>query len=230
MNNLLPPNATAEERALSQAIARLGDVEPHCRQMWNATTCPTAHLPWLAWAFSVDGWDSSWSETKKRDVIRASYTVHRYKGTVGALRAALGALGYAIELREWHQETPTAEPYTFGLVAELRSGEQVDARMWEEITAIALSAKNVRSHLSYVRLRATVQGAFYVGGSTLAAETVEIQPLIITELETQGVVHLATALVVTETVVLKPLGEPVLTLQDGAPLTLTDGAPLRLLH
>lgn len=71
---------------------------------------------------------------------------------------------------------------------------------------------------------------FYVGGTTLSAETVEIQPYQLTELESTGPLYVGAALIAVETVEILPLGNPVLALQDGTPLPLTDGAPLRLLH
>ena len=89
--HLLPPSASHMEVALSRAMARLANVPPFCRQMWDPATCPPSHLPWLAWAVSVDEWDSAWSDAQKRGVIEASYQVHRHKGTVGAVRRALAA-------------------------------------------------------------------------------------------------------------------------------------------
>lgn len=227
--HLLPPNATPQERALSQTMARLADSAPACRGMWDPDTCPAQHLPWLAWALSVDDWNAAWSDAQKRAVIRASYAVHKHKGTVGAIRAALSALGYSIELTEWHQESPPAAPYTFGVTADLW-GTGIDVRMWEEITTVALAAKNIRSHLRYVRLRATVRGVLYVGGSTLSAEIVEVLPYQLREIEPRGPLYVAAAMITTETTEVYPRGAPVLTLANGAPLTLTDGAPLRLLH
>lgn len=227
--HLLPPSATHQEVALSQATARLADPAPHCRQMWNPTTCPPAHLPWLAWALSVDEWDTAWSDAQKRAAIEASYTVHRHKGTVGAVRTALSALGYSIELSEWYQWTPTGTPYTFGVLGELDDRGLVPG-MYEQIERVALATKNVRSWLAWIRLRRTVDGAFYVGGTTICAETIEIQPYQLTEIESTGPFYVGGAVITTETIEVYPLGKPVLALLDGTPLPLTDGAPLRLLH
>jgi phage tail P2-like protein len=89
--SLLPPNATVLERR----IAASGFVTPSGRvpTLWNADTCPAALLPWLAWAESVDEWDDTWAEQRKRDVIKASRAIHRMKGTPAAIRRALAALG-----------------------------------------------------------------------------------------------------------------------------------------
>lgn len=225
---LLPPNAMSVELALSLSMARLADVPPKCREMWNPDTCPASHLPWLAWAFSVDAWNHDWSDTLKRAVIKASFKVHQHKGTVGALRDALSAIGYDIELMEWFQEFPPGDPYTFGLTAELE-GQGIEPGLWDEIEAVALAAKNARSHLRYVRLRSTVRGKLFVGGTTLSAETVEIQPHTLTEIETRGPLYVGCALITHETVEIYPRPSiRVLGVTGGVALSLSDGSALML--
>ena len=201
--HLLPPSATHAEVALSRAMSRLADVEPQCRQMWNPATCPPEHLPWLAWAFSVDEWNTAWTEAQKRGAIEASYTVHRHKGTAGAVRDALSALGYAIEMSEWFQWTPVGDPYTFGVFGELGDQGAV-LSMYDDIERVALATKNVRSWLAWIRLRATRRGAFYIGGTTLAAETIEIQPYALTLLERQGAFYTGGAVSTTESILIYP--------------------------
>ena len=227
--HLLPPSATHAEVAVSRAMSRLANVEPQCRQMWDPATCPPSHLPWLAWAFSVDEWDSGWTNTQKRAVINASYTVHRHKGTVGAVRRALAALGYDTELSEWFQWLPQGEPYTFGVFGELGDQGAV-LSMYDDIERVALATKNVRSHLAWIRLRATTRGRFYVGGTAIAAEIVSIDPYSLREIESRGPAYVGAACIAYETVEIFPRGPLVLGLVDGAPLALADAAPLALMN
>lgn len=91
---LLPHNAVAGELALEQATARVGAVPLPIRSLWDADTCPTHLLGWLAWALSVGDWDPGWSEGVKREVIRQSVRVHQRKGTKAAVVGALLAAGY----------------------------------------------------------------------------------------------------------------------------------------
>lgn len=91
---LLPPNATALERALASVIARISDVPVPIGDLWNPARCPAPLLPWLAWALSVDEWDNSWTEEVQRAVIAASVEIHRHKGTIWAMRHALVVAGY----------------------------------------------------------------------------------------------------------------------------------------
>lgn len=92
--SLLPPSATKQERAIANSLARLTDIPVPIRALYNAQTCPVNMLPWLAWAYSVEEWDSHWPEATKRAVIAVSVAVHRIKGTPASIKMALDAAGY----------------------------------------------------------------------------------------------------------------------------------------
>lgn len=90
---LLPPNATPLERAMADAIDAALTFDVPIRDIWNPATCPADFLPWLAWTFSVDYWDASWIEERKRAVIAESLRIHRTKGSIGSVRRLLAAAG-----------------------------------------------------------------------------------------------------------------------------------------
>lgn len=93
--SLLPPNATLLELALEvTAAARLEALPVPLRALWSVADCPAALLPTLAWGLSVDVWDPLWGATRQRAVCAASIDIHRRRGTVGSVRAALAAAGY----------------------------------------------------------------------------------------------------------------------------------------
>ena len=94
MSDLLPPNRTPLEAALDRTTARLGEVPVPIKDLWSPERCPASLLPWLAWALSVDEWDSDWPEERKREAIAASIELHRYKGSVWSVREALRRIGY----------------------------------------------------------------------------------------------------------------------------------------
>lgn len=149
MSSLLPPGSTATERALESAAARFGDVPVPIRQIWNADTCPEGLLPWLARAVSVDTWEASWTSEQKRAAIKASFEVHRHKGTIGAVLDALRALGFEAKVQEWFNQVPEAPENTYRLILE---SDQVgfsrsDISLLLEVVD---SAKNLRSHLTHV--------------------------------------------------------------------------------
>jgi hypothetical protein len=93
-DSLLPLNATVFERALESATAGISCIPLPIRDVWNVQTCPSAVLPWLAWAFDVNEWDSTWPDQVQRAVIAASVAVHKIKGTPASIIQALEACGF----------------------------------------------------------------------------------------------------------------------------------------
>lgn len=148
-DTLLPPNATAAERALEASTARVSDVPVLVRESWNPDTCPAEILPWLADAFSVDTWDPAWSEAQKRQTIKDSVFVHRHKGTIGAVRSALAALGIGVQVQEWFNQLPAGAPFTFRL---LLKADQVGISQtaMRRVQDVVEATKNLRSHLSEI--------------------------------------------------------------------------------
>lgn len=161
MSSLLPPNASAQEHALAEAIARISDVPPLVRDVWNADTCPAAILPWLAWARSVDEWDSAWSEQQKRDAVKKSLAVHKKKGTIGAVRDALAAIGVNAVVTEWFNQSPAGDPYTFNVYLESNQTPLTLVDITKAL-AVVFTAKNLRSHLDTITIAAMSAAPVYV--------------------------------------------------------------------
>ncbi|MDH1590686.1 phage tail protein I, partial [Stutzerimonas stutzeri] len=132
------------------------------RDVWNADTIPARYLPWLAWAYSVDEWDAAWQESQKRATVRQALAIQRQKGTIGAVRDALGALGIYVEVREWFQLTPPGEPYTFELYVEA-SQTPVTLEGIRAVEGVVNATKNLRSHLSQIRLSARCESHVHIG-------------------------------------------------------------------
>lgn len=164
MFDLLPNNATPLETALAETIARISDVPTPARDVWNPDTCPANLLPWLAWAFSVDEWDADWSDAQKRAAIKAAVPVQRYKGTIGAVREALAALGFGVQVQEWFNQLPAGEPYTYRL---LLTADQVgiDQAALARILRVVDSTKNLRSHMDTLVPSATTRATLFTGGA-----------------------------------------------------------------
>lgn len=175
MTTLLPNNATDLERALDAAVERLTDLPVPIRQVWSPTKAPAEMLPWLAWAFSVDTWNPEWTENQKREVIRTSVPVHRYKGTAAAMKEALAALGFPIRVQEWYQQEPQGRPGTFRLLIDVdQTGVPNNGAL--KFMPVVLAAKNLRSHLDIIELRATTKARAYVGGYCRAGQELTLRP------------------------------------------------------
>lgn len=106
-DDIMPPHSGRAEKALVEGVIQAFGFEIAVRDIWTPERAPESVLPWLAWALSVDDWDEAWSPDRKRAVIAASVEVHRHKGTVASVKAALAAMGYGgAEVVETAVDTP----------------------------------------------------------------------------------------------------------------------------
>lgn len=168
---LLTPNATATERALARVVGRTTAlaVGPKYRALWSPATCPVGILPWLAWSLHVDEWDTNWTEQQKRDVIAASVAVHKTKGTIGALKRALAALGYEVTVDE-----NTGEVCTFRLEFDLNQTGILGTDTFAAARRVAMANKNARSKLLAVRSSLTATAGVYGAVAHHRAQTVTV--------------------------------------------------------
>lgn len=155
---------------MEQATARVGAVDVPVRDMWNAKTCPSSMLPWLAWGFGVDQWNSAWSDDQKRAAIQNAIFVKRHKGTIGSVTQAINALGYNIVIQEWFAMLPMGDPYTFDILVD-SSQSGVDEDTLNTVLALVNTYKNLRSHLRSVRPSVTTRGGpTFAGVLTMGSE------------------------------------------------------------
>jgi len=175
MTRLLPPNARQLEVLAAQALAQIERVPVPIRDLINPDRCPVPLLPYLAWAFSVDRWEESWSEATKRKVIKSAYFVHAHKGTIGALRRVVEPLGYLIRVIEWWQTVPEGVPGTFALdIGVLDSGITED--MYESLVLLIDDAKPVSRHLIGLAISLEARGTVHLGAATVDGETLTVYP------------------------------------------------------
>ncbi len=147
--SLLPPSSSALERAAAAACAFDVDVAV-IRDFHDPARCPAALLPWLAWQWHVDGWESAQTEAQQRALIADSWALHQYKGTPWAVSRALAAIGLDdARLIEWFDAQPPAAPGTFQVLFPARP-ELQDPASWPRIRAIVDAYKNTRSHYQLV--------------------------------------------------------------------------------
>jgi phage tail P2-like protein len=158
--SLLPPNTSPIERAVDAATARLSDVPVPLRTLANPDTCTLALLPYLAWALSIDTWDSDWPEAVMRNRVRQAIDIQRRKGTASSVRDVVASFGGSLALREWWQMAPAGDPHTFaivlaleGIVPPARKAAYVDA-----VIAEIRRTKPVRSHFTFTQALSATGG------------------------------------------------------------------------
>lgn len=143
--SLLPCNATEFEKSMEQATAIMENQYVTIRDYWNISSIPVQQMPWLAWEWSVDNWDSNWSEQTKRNMLKDSFFYHRKKGTLQSVQDIIQDLGSNISIKEWWQTDPIGSPYTFHAVVDSGAGESTGVLQKQLFLAIDQS-KPVRSH------------------------------------------------------------------------------------
>ncbi|ECY9568041.1 phage tail protein I [Salmonella enterica] len=170
-NRLLPPSASEFMRSTEQASTRPDTLPVDLNTLWNPDECPVALLPYLAWALSVDRWDKDWPEETKRQVIKASWEIHRRKGTLRALRRVVEPFGKLIQVTEWWQENAT--PGTFRLEIDV-SENGIDAGDWYELERLIADAKPVSRHLAGLHAVTETTGSVYTGGATSTGDIITV--------------------------------------------------------
>lgn len=178
MNNAvatLPPNTTPLERAIALCCARLADIPVPIRELHNPDRCPVEFLPLLAWACSVDRWDDNWAESVKRGAIKASYYIHKHKGTIAAVRRVVESLGYLIKITEWWQTTPPAARGTFRLdVGVLDSG--ITDEMFAEMERLIADAKPLARHLTGLTISMEVRALDRIAVAAYLGDELTVYP------------------------------------------------------
>lgn len=188
----LPPNSTALERAIAVACAELVNVPVPLRDLWNADRCPVKLLPFLAWACSVDRWDDNWPDSIKRGTIKASYFIHKHKGTIAAVRRVVESLGYLIRITEWWQTTPPGVPGTFRLdVGVLDSG--ITDELFLEMERLIADAKPVSRQMTGLAIYLETRGVMRAAACAYHGDAMTVYPWIAETIEVQGLVSKAGA-------------------------------------
>jgi len=185
--SLLPRNASTLERLAAEALVQIQLTPIPLRQLWNPNECPVQLLPYLAWAFSVDRWDSKWTEATKRAAIRSAYYIHSRKGTLGALRRVVEPLGYLIEVVEWFNTVPEGVPGTFALkVGVLDTG--ITDEMYQELTFLIDDAKPRSRHLIGLAISLETTGRMYLSASVSEGDEIDVYPPEPRDIEVSGVI------------------------------------------
>ncbi|PMY63125.1 MULTISPECIES: phage tail protein I [Pseudomonas] len=173
MKSLLPLNSTPLERGIEVATEEVTEIP--LRTLYNPATCPAHLLYQLAWAWSVDRWDDSWSEAVKRSAIASSFYIHAHKGTIGALRRVVEPLGYLIEVVEWWQTVPEGVPGTFALkVGVLETG--ITEEMYRELERLIDDAKPVSRQLTGLDIILESRIDAFVGVAIYDGDEIDVYP------------------------------------------------------
>ncbi|PLH43085.1 phage tail protein I [Klebsiella pneumoniae] len=172
-NSMMATGSSVLEQRAAEACAVISDLSVPLRDLWNPWKCPVKFLPYLAWAFSVDRWEETWSETEKRQAVSDAFWIHQRKGTVAAVRRVIETLGYSMTLQEWWEVADSAG--TFRLEIELND-IGITEPMIKELERIIGDAKPVSRHISQLTLSSSSHGYAYAACALTDGEEITVYP------------------------------------------------------
>lgn len=174
-SHLLPIGSTVLEKRAAEILKSAVENPIIIAELINPDRCPAHLLPYLAWTFSVDKWDESWSEEVKRIAIKQSYFVHKHKGTIAAVKRVIEPIGYLVELKEWFQTQPQGKAGTFSLTVEVpESG--LNEQTYNELVRLVNDVKPVSRHLVQLAIAISPTGLLntFIGQQT--GEIITVYP------------------------------------------------------
>ena len=167
--SLLPPNATAAERSIENAM-RVGADIGMVGTYWNPLTCAPEVLPYLAWGLSIARWDENWTLAQKRAETANAFAFHRRKGTRGIVEEVLQRFHPLLEIVEWWETNPRRTPGTFEVRAPANAipASFLTAETTAAIIRDIASVKPVSRHFDFVQTL-EVQANIWLDGSAMTA-------------------------------------------------------------
>jgi phage tail P2-like protein len=169
---LLPPNATAYERAQAEVSSRLLAVDTQAiRRERDPLACDAAFVPYLGWERSVHHWTGI--DAVDRASTATSFQDHLSYGAPAALEKEISLdVGAGVTVQDFF-EAGLAWPNFLIVMPAVDDGAPPDAGLvWRS----AISRKNVRDYpvLRYVAQEA---GSLVVGAFMRVAATIRVEPL-----------------------------------------------------
>ncbi|QLT08178.1 phage tail protein I [Klebsiella grimontii] len=172
-NSLMATGSSVLEQRAAEACAVISDLSVPLRDLWNPWKCPVKFLPYLAWAFSVDRWEESWSEVEKRQEISDAFWIHQRKGTISAIRFVIEKMGYSISIDEWWQVADPAG--TFRLEVDIND-IGLTPSMLSDLNRLIDETKPVSRHMAQMNIAVKVRGDIHTGAALCCGEIISIYP------------------------------------------------------
>ncbi|WNY35851.1 tail protein [Vibrio phage Vb_VaM_Valp1] len=182
--SLLPPNASKHEKDVEAVISP--PLSFPNRDIWNPDKCPEHLLPHLAWALSVDDWDSDWPVERKRQVIKDSIYIQRKKGTREAIERITSAIrGDQTEIKEWFEDKGRLQPGDFE-VNYLSTSHPIDITELQKLIPAINNAKNVRSNFEGINITSRIKNVDKHAAVSRQGLQMTVGPWVISSMESSS--------------------------------------------
>lgn len=147
MNNNLSPINDLSSRTFDELFARFQELDLECLLVYLFDKVNESALIHLAEQFHItgnEGWAGCTTEAEKRDLIKNSLNLHRYRGTKYSLVRVLEILGLNGKVSEWFEYG--GYPYYFRISIDMND-KGFDEFTEQQLLDLITANKNVRSHL-----------------------------------------------------------------------------------
>lgn len=197
MDKLLPPPPLASDERFSIlaniAAERFAQLDLTALMVYLVDLVDASALPALAEQFHVqglEGWLFTTDEREKRELIKQAIELHKYKGTIWAVRRVLEILSLPGTISEWFEYGGKA--YFFKVDIELVD-KGMDENLFNNLVELIHEYKNTRSKLEALIVWIINQSAIPVIGCALyGGELTSVLPFQIREVQQSTSIYYGT--------------------------------------
>lgn len=140
----------------------LSDINPDLLLIYPAVDgLPEALIDHLAEQMHVDEYDDNSDLSVKRQQVKESFLLHKFKGTKYAVQKAVSTVYQSAKVEEWPEYS--GEPYHFrvtGITAPMNETKTIN-----KLVRLINAYKNTRSWLDYVQFNRLYRQTFLFGGN-----------------------------------------------------------------
>lgn len=164
LNDTLP-NSIAKD---SKVAAAGQSIDPHLNTIGGQIDLPMLYarinklpgdiLDHLATQYRVTPYRDHWNVALKRSAIIANIRNKRKRGTLSAVKKAVEALGSAVYITPWHEQTPKGTPGTFNITATYFDSATSDEEAQEDVIRAINDAKPYTRHFTLIMQNAVAGG------------------------------------------------------------------------
>lgn len=147
MNKNLSPINDSSSKSFDDLFARFQEIDIKCLLIYLFEQVEESALIHLAEQFHItgnEGWLSCQSEKEKRELLKNSLKLHKFRGTKYALVRVLNILGLNGDVQEWFEYD--GKPYHFKISIEMNN-RAFDFDTENSLIELINANKNVRSKL-----------------------------------------------------------------------------------
>lgn len=146
MNNLSPINDISS-KTFDELFSRFQDLDTECLLIYLFNKVEESALVHFAEQFHItgnEGWSNCTTIEEKRDLIKNSLNLHRFRGTKYSLKRVLEILGLNGQISEWFEYG--GKPYHFKIMVDMNN-KGFDGNTEKSLVELITANKNVRSKL-----------------------------------------------------------------------------------